>query len=213
MMEMSDAKTTTPMSAAQFVGQSIRDLAVRADLRLAFAFPKPTDRWEPNDRPVLALACFRRVPKGAALYPWQLFEVTCGGFLCDTAHGTGLLLRSLPEPENWTKDLLSDPINRLIADLWGENFTEVGAMDYPPGVDDKVMTQYRQRLVQMNITWSKPADRYSRGHLKQAIYPMDATDSNLRILTGDPTAKIDSLLADDPTETDAWLVVLGQNCD
>lgn len=199
-------------NARDFAGNAITALRLQSSaLGIHWSLPQPLDSWDCNNRPVLALVCFQRVPAAARGGDWQMFEVACGGFSIGVACGAGLLLRTLPEPP-WPSGDLPDPVAQLMADVWDEKFAVSDGLDYGASADDKVA--YRQTLWRLGLIWTEPpAGAKSGGALTQAIYPMDATDANLRTLTQGQHGSVADLLQDDPEACGAWLVVLGQNCD
>ena len=186
--------------------------------------------WNENDRPVLAMACFDRPPLAAASGGWQTFDVTCDGFYIGHQNGWGKFLYGMSKPF-WEPSSLIQ-MEKFMAAVWSENFAGINGLGY--GASLSHQTAYAALLHRHGLTWSPPggmlADRWTAegihvvpspgplpqsmaGHLRQAIYPMDATDTNLSILTDGAHTSVTDMLGEEPTACGAWLVILGQNCD
>ena len=125
----------------------------------------------------------------------QLLGHSCGGFSCDYLDGWAYLLSLCTRAE---------PIVSAIAEEQFCKECENTSMDYRGGLDffREQQEAYRRFLGCHGLTVSDEG----LASLKQAAYPLDATQSNLQILVRGnrvPAFPLDGLM----------IFVLGDNCD
>lgn len=168
------------------------------------------ENWFNHDGPIAIIACVLAVPAAAASGGWYSRQIQCGGFVCDqwTVFGRGLL--ALAEPP-WSQAEMDVPVIRLLANLWDEEFADEDGLSY--GVSKEATDAYVELLRANGLSADSVADGSSPVQLKQAVYPIDATDGNLTVLTDGRHISVTSLLEDDPVRCGAVIIVIGQNRD
>lgn len=144
--------------------------------------------------PALVLATTERVPASGA--EWFLAIQDCGGISCNSLSAAILPLEIKPS------------IRQALTGIVEENFAGQRSLDQfalaPDSERVAVKEQYLAALREIGITCSEEL----LNKLTQALYPVDATRSNLQALTT-TEVDIESLYG----TKDLVIYIVGENCD
>lgn len=177
------------MIDATLLGRPLRDLS-RDAFHHGFDDPDLLDQRCPS----LVLASLDVIPLNAS--NWFLAAQDCGGFRCNVKPAA-----ILPLPIRAT-------ILKSLQGITDESFAGEGGLDYFESENHMdrqfIVQQYVNLLESLCLTCSKDLI----GELTQALYPVDATYENLRVLTD---AEIDLESLDDNCRIAIFIV--GENCD
>ncbi|WP_210467370.1 hypothetical protein [Vibrio crassostreae] len=175
-------------SARGYEGQKIE--AVQ-DAKMWVSFDNPN---VDTDKPTLVLAATRQIPSNTD--GWILATQTCGGFGCYQTDAAIMLLSIKPEMMN--------SIQRIVDEDWYKDSLDYEGFCLP---ESEPVKAYIHELAKIGITFNALG---SGVRLSQALYPVDAVQFNLDILTHDQI----SLKEIDPNgECGLIIFMVGDNCD
>lgn len=122
---------------------------------------------------------------------WQaLKQHVCGGFSRQTFDAAIYVLKVLPAMQEMIDDILFE---QFLGDI---------SKGLDDGVSDRQRSEYRAFLLRHGVTVSDT----NLSALRQAVYPMDASEKNLQALVGKASIKGISL-------DGLQIAVLGDNCN
>lgn len=147
-----------------------------------------------DEYPALVLASTKTVPVSPS-QEWFLGEEQCGGYCCNQFSAAVFPLKILP---------LKVAVLEKIA---GEEFYP-DSLDYFNSYSNELQHRIRQDYQSFVMSAGLTCSDSNALLLTQPLYPLDATESNLRALTSDQI-DLDSLNVSDGLV----LFLLGVNCD
>lgn len=147
-----------------------------------------------SDEPTLVLAATRQVPDNTD--GWILATQTCGGYGCYQTDAAIMVLSIKPE--------IMNSIQRIVEEDWYPDSLDYEGFCSP---ESEPVKAYIQELAKLALQFNA-LDSHIR--LSQALYPVDAVQSNLDILTADQV----NLKEIDPNDECGIIIYLvGHNCD
>ena len=170
------------MIEEQYLGKTIKSVPVSAFENRRFDTPNTAEERYPG----LVLASDTIIPKEAM--DWYLQSTAYMGY---SIMGKYAAIKPLS---------IKSSIESLLQNIVDETF-EVDNLGYATSQAD--LSSYESFISEFDLTYSKEKS----GELRQALYPLDATQHNLSILTDD---EIDLSLYDD---VDLKIYIVGENCD
>lgn len=175
-------------SAKGYEGQKIEAIQ---DAKMWVAFDNPNID---SDKPTLVLAATEQVPSNTD--GWMLATQTCGGFGCYQTDAAIMLLSIKPE--------IMDSIQHIVDEEWYPDSLDYEGVCSP---ESEPVKSYLHELAKIGLTFNALG---SDIRLSQALYPVDAVQSNLDILTADQV----NLKEIDPNDECGLIIYLvGDNCD
>ncbi|MCW1829835.1 hypothetical protein OLZ31_23630 [Enterobacter asburiae] len=169
----------------QYCGMHISQIA---EEEFGYGFD-PNERW-----PSLVLASSETVP-AVGSSEWRLASEDCGGFSCDTFDAAVLPLS------------IRSQIATVLESIVEERFTSDG-LDYFSMMDNQARTKIREAYLSVLHSVGLSCNEQNLKQLTQALYPVDATEMNLSILSDD---QID--LGALQVSEGLVIFIVGQNCD
>jgi hypothetical protein len=159
----------------------------------------PNARWtEPDHEIVVVFAFTESVPVLKPQPEWFALDHQCGGFLCEHLHMIATRLK--PRPAIY-------PLARQIAqEGWGADRGLFDGLHLLASRIGWYLTALKRMGVDCECTWR---------HLTEGVYPIDATDANLRRLVEDPPKLSDLALNYSPARYDPnpAILILADNSD
>lgn len=151
--------------------------------------------FDPNERcPSLVLASGETVP-AVGSGEWRLASEDCGGFSCDNFYAAVLPLS------------IRSQIATVLESIVEERFTSDG-LDYFSMMDNQARAKIRGAYLSLLHSVGLSCNEQNLKLLTQALYPVDATVTNLSILSND---QID--LGALQVSEGLVIFIVGQNCD